>query len=107
MCQSGAAASHLGITTTNGALAYRTDLSPEEVHRTATTIEENSRLALTELREVLGVLREGPGDADPELPQVGPGEITALVEESRAAGMRVEFSCSADLAVLSDRKSVV
>lgn len=80
-----------------GALAYRADLTPEQVHDTASTIEENSRLALTELREVLGVLREGPGDADPEQPQAGRDDVDELVEQSRAAGMRVSYVRTDDL----------
>ncbi|MGW0039339.1 sensor histidine kinase [Gordonia sp. NPDC003376] len=84
-----------------GALAFRDDLSAQEVTQTARTIEENSRLALTELREVLGVLREGPGDADPELPQVRPADIEALIEENRDAGMRIGYTLSADLDAVS------
>lgn len=80
-----------------GALAYRTDLSSDEVADTARTIEENSRLALTELREVLGVLREGPGDADPEQPQVGPAEIDDLVAAADDTGIRVTYTRTADL----------
>ncbi len=84
-----------------GALAFRDDLSSEEIAQTSRTIEENSRLALTELREVLGVLREGPGDADPEVPQVRPADIDALIEENRDAGMRVGYTRSADLDAVS------
>lgn len=82
-----------------GALAYRTDLSGEQVRETARTIQETSHLALTELREVLGVLREGPGDAAPEEPQGAP-DLMALVEEARTLGMRVDARCEIDFAAL-------
>lgn len=85
-----------------GALAYRDNLPADEVRSTARTIEETSRLAMTELREVLGVLRDGPGDAAPESPQfVGGGGLDALIDESRNGGMRITFSCTADLTTLS------
>ncbi|AFR49247.1 sensor histidine kinase [Gordonia sp. KTR9] len=83
-----------------GALAYRSDLSGEQIRETAQTIQETSHLALTELREVLGVLREGPGDATPEEPQ-GVPDLSALIEEARRLGMRVESRCDIDVTSLS------
>lgn len=80
-----------------GALAYRQDLSPEQVHTTARTIEEAAHQAMTELRDVLGVLREGPGDAAPELPQPTACDVLSLVEESRRAGMQVDLDVTGDL----------
>ncbi|MFE0748204.1 sensor histidine kinase [Gordonia sp. NPDC058843] len=83
-----------------GALAYRSDLTGEQIRETAQTIQETSHLALTELREVLGVLREGPGDATPEKPQ-GVPDLFALIDEARGLGMRVESRCDADVSSLS------
>lgn len=84
-----------------GALAYRTDLPPETVQETARTIEQTSRLALTELREVLGVLREGPGDADPEAPQAGFADLEDLIDENRRHGMSISAVWGDDLTGLS------
>lgn len=42
----------------SGALAYRADLHPDEVRSASAVIRDNAELALIELREVLGVLRE-------------------------------------------------
>lgn len=81
-----------------GALVYRDDLPREEVAAAAKTIQENSHQALTELREVLGVLREGPGDADPESPQAGPTDVDALIEENTLAGMRIDYRRDIDAA---------
>jgi signal transduction histidine kinase len=77
------------VTMHAGALSYRDDLTPEQVRETAGIIQENSHQALTELRQVLGVLREDPGDADPERPQPSAHDLTALIEDARASGMNV------------------
>jgi len=85
-----------------GALSFRTDLTPEEIRKTAGVIQENTHQALTELREVLGVLREGPGDAIPELPQPSARDVADLIAESRGAGMKVNFVQDQDLEGLPD-----
>ncbi len=77
------------VTMHAGALSYRDDLTPEQVHETANIIQENSHQALTELRQVLGVLREDPGDAEPERPQPSARDLAELVEDARASGMNV------------------
>ena len=79
------------VTMHAGALSYRDDLTPEQVRETAAIIQENSHQALTELRQVLGVLREDPGDADPERPQPSATAMFELIEEARASGMNVAF----------------
>jgi signal transduction histidine kinase len=74
-----------------GALEFHPDASAEEVAHAAAVIRSSAHAALEELRDVIGVLREGgsaPGGA-PEPPQPTLAEIPALVEESRQAGMRV------------------
>lgn len=77
-----------------GALGYRTDLSDEERTTAAKSIEENAHRALSDLRAVLGVLRDPlqPADAAPERPQPGIDDVAALVEEEVAGGMRVRLS---------------
>ncbi len=77
-----------------GALEFRPDAPPEEIAEAAGVIRANAHAALEELRAVIGVLRDG-GDGDtPEPPQPTLADIPALVEESRAAGIRV--SCRID-----------
>lgn len=77
-----------------GALAYRTDLPPEKVAETAGVVRDNAHAALTELREVLGVLRDplAGEDAPPEPPQPSLADLAALFAEARAHGadVRVE-----------------
>ncbi|MCY4725658.1 histidine kinase [Nocardioides sp. STR2] len=77
-----------------GALGYRTDLSEEERTSAAKSIEDNAHRALTDLRAVLGVLRDPtqPANAVPERPQPGIDDIATLVAEEKSGGMRVRLS---------------
>jgi signal transduction histidine kinase len=74
-----------------GALEFHPDASAEEVSEAAAVIRASAHAALEELRDVIGVLREGTPGAAPEPPQPTLAEIPALVEESRLAGMRVRW----------------
>ena len=74
----------------SGALAYREDLPAEQVRETAALIQENSHLALTELREVLGVLRDpdrDQGQVAAPLPTLT--QLAALVDHEREAGATI------------------
>ena len=81
-----------------GALSYRSDLPPEEIRRAAGVIQGNAHQALTDLREVLGLLRDGSTARDdqsaPARPQPTLNDVPDLVDEARAAGMRVTFTDS-------------
>jgi len=74
-----------------GALEFRPDAPPEEIARAAGVIRASAHQALQDLREVIGVLRENPDGGEPERPQPTLADLPALIEESRAAGMRVEL----------------
>ena len=78
------------VTMHAGALTYREDLTAEEMRATAAVIQESSHQALVELRDVLGILRDDPGDASPERPQPSAVDLPALLDEARASGMRIE-----------------
>ncbi|MEU2200705.1 histidine kinase [Isoptericola sp. NPDC019482] len=83
-----------------GALAYRTDLPPEKVAETAGVVRDNAHAALTELREVLGVLRDpldGDGVAPPEPPQPSLADLAELFAEARANGADVRVDGIEDL----------
>ncbi|WNB85666.1 histidine kinase [Cellulomonas sp. ATA003] len=71
-----------------GAMAYRTDLTREQTAEAAGIIQANAHLALTELRGVLGVLRNG-ADGGAEPPQPTLAELPALVADVREAGTDV------------------
>ncbi|GEK23138.1 sensor histidine kinase [Cellulomonas xylanilytica] len=74
-----------------GALAYRDDLTRAETLETAQTIQTNAQLALSELRQVLGVLRAGADAAGVEPPQPTLAELPALLADVREAGSAVEL----------------
>jgi signal transduction histidine kinase len=67
--------------------------------RTLEKIEHSGRQALTEMRRLLGILREP--DEEPALaPQPGLGELPALAESVRAAGLPVRLVVDGDGAAL-------
>jgi signal transduction histidine kinase len=72
-----------------GALEFHPDAPAEEVAEAAGVIRESARAALGELRGVIGVLREDGSESLTQPPQPTLADLEALVEESRAAGMRV------------------
>ncbi|GMA39939.1 sensor histidine kinase [Mobilicoccus caccae] len=84
----------------SGALAYRTDLSPQDVQGTARLIQENAHSALIELRDILGVLRDDAriptGQHAPEPPQPTIADIADLVTDARATGQEVDLDLSVD-----------
>jgi signal transduction histidine kinase len=84
-----------------GALEFRPDASPEEIAEAAGVIRGTAHAALEDLRGVVGVLREGAEDGTPEPPQPTLEQIPELVEESRAAGMRVRSNIATAAAPLS------
>jgi signal transduction histidine kinase len=75
-----------------GALEYRADASPDEVAQAAGVIRDASHAALVELREVIGVLREGDDPPATAPPQPTLEQVGALVDEARAAGDHVTLS---------------
>ena len=84
-----------------GALAYRSDLTPEQTREIAATIQENAHASLTELRAVLGSLREA--NALPELiekPQPRGLAVEDLVAEARSGGAAIDFTDHVERRVL-------
>lgn len=75
-----------------GALAFRTDLDAEALRAGAAEIQTRANDALTDLRSVLGVLRDSHTGSLTNRPQPTFEDLPALVTEARAAGARVEFS---------------
>jgi len=67
--------------------------SPDRASEILETIADTGREALTEMRGLLGVLRD---DAAPTDPQPGLADLPALVERLRDAGLAVEYD-AADL----------
>ncbi|QTE28780.1 sensor histidine kinase [Pengzhenrongella sicca] len=92
-----------------GGLAFRDDLTRAETAGAAEIIRDNAHLALTELRDVLGVLREDDAESGPPRPQPTLADLPALVAESVAAGTSVRYDVdpqvSAEIAGLGVRTS--
>lgn len=73
-----------------GALSFREDLTAEEVRTSASVIQAKAHEALTDLRGVLGVLRDESGELL-DTPQPTYADLPALLDEARSAGLNVEF----------------
>jgi signal transduction histidine kinase len=78
------------VTMHAGALAYRTDLAPEQVRETARLIQQKAHEAMTDLRQVLGMLRGE--DGIPDRPQPTLADLGTLMDEARTSGMVVDFA---------------
>lgn len=75
-----------------GALEFRPDAPPEDISRAAGVIRASAHQALEDLREVIGVLRDSDGELDETAvtrPQPTLAALPMLLDESRAAGMRI------------------
>ncbi|WP_235929006.1 sensor histidine kinase [Marisediminicola senii] len=78
-----------------GALTYRTDLTRDQTAEAAAVIQNNAQLALTELRQILGVLRTSQvTDGIAEPPQPTLRELPALLADAREAGMPVTMDAA-------------
>jgi len=73
-----------------GALGFRDDLSAEQMRASASVIQEKAHEALTDLRAVLGVLRDADGGQ--LTPQPTYADVAALVAEASAAGPAVRLT---------------
>ncbi|MFH0518663.1 sensor histidine kinase [Streptomyces sp. M41] len=76
-----------------GALEVTADVPPRAAE-SARLVGDIGRQALEELRQVLAVLRPEEDDDAPLTPQPTLDDLPALVEQSRATGMRVDLATS-------------
>lgn len=74
-----------------GALTFRDDLSADEMRSSLAVIQDKAHEALTDLREVLGVLRDEEAAAPLTGPQPTYDDLGRLVAEARAAGAVIEY----------------
>ena len=74
-----------------GALSYRRGLTEEQVATTADVIRTSTHAALTDLREILGVLRSDDLDAAPDRPQPTLSDVPSLVQQAVEAGSSVRL----------------
>ncbi|MYS10015.1 sensor histidine kinase [Streptomyces sp. SID6041] len=73
-----------------GPVAVRT--APERAEAAFEAISETGREAMTQLRQMLGLLREGSEGAPPREPQPDLSGIPALVERVRSGGLPVAYT---------------
>jgi signal transduction histidine kinase len=74
-----------------GALAFRDDLPADQMRASAAVIQEKAHEALTDLRGVLGVLRDEVTGEPLDAPQPTYDDVPVLVEEARRSGLHVEY----------------
>ncbi|REE97946.1 sensor histidine kinase [Thermomonospora umbrina] len=70
--------------------SFAIETDTERAKRALETISSTGRLALAEMRRLLGVLREGD-DGGTYAPQPGVEQLTDLVEQIRGAGLPLDF----------------
>ena len=73
-----------------GALAFREDLTAAEMRTSAQVIQEKAHEALTDLRGVLGVLRDDAGERL-VAPHPTYADLPRLVDETRDAGLDLDY----------------
>ncbi len=71
--------------------AYVLDASPDQAKQALGTISQTGRLALAEMRRLLGLLRESDDSGGEYVPQPGVEQLGELVEQVRGAGLPVAF----------------
>jgi len=72
-----------------GAAEQQIESAPEKAREHLAAVRRTSREAMTEMRRLLGVLRE---DEASYVPQPGISRLPDLLDEARAAGLQVEMS---------------
>jgi signal transduction histidine kinase len=71
-------------------IAQNSDRDGDQTSTSWSAVEETARLALTELRHLLGALRHD-GERPSLAPQPGLGQLDQLIDEVRAAGVPVQL----------------
>jgi signal transduction histidine kinase len=74
-----------------GALGFRSDLDADQLRSNATVIRDLANAALTDLRGVLGVLRDPETGELASAPQPTWADLPSLVDKAREAGLHVEY----------------
>src|SRR5690606_4522218 len=74
-----------------GALAFRTDLDADALRAGIAEVQAKANDALTDLRGVLGVLRDPDTGTIAHRPQPTYDDLPALVADARSAGARLEL----------------
>ncbi len=83
-------AHHVSVMTVQAAAARKMlDIDPDVARDALGAIEQMGRTAMTEMRNIVGVLRtDGPAERGP---QPGMGDLPSLIEQMREAGLRTQL----------------
>lgn len=93
-----------GIIVSAQAASALTQTDPERARETLSSLQDDARTALADLRRTVGLLRDDDGRPEPGgAPAPAPAieAIPALVEDARARGQRVEHSLEGEPRALS------
>jgi signal transduction histidine kinase len=74
-----------------GALAFRQDLGADEMRSSAAVIQEKAHEALTDLRGVLGVLRDDHTGELLDRPLPTYADLPGLVDQARESGLHIDY----------------
>ena len=74
-----------------GAMAFREDLDAEAMRVSARVVQEQAHEALTELRDVLGVLRDAETGELADRPQPTYADLGSLLDRARDSGLAVTY----------------
>ncbi len=85
--------------------SYAIDTDVVRARQALSTISATGRVALAEMRRLLGVLREDD-DAGAFTPQPGVGELDELVEQVRSSGVPVVFEVDGEPVVMSEGRQL-
>ena len=86
-----------------GALEFRPEATPEEITGATAVIRASAHQALEDLHAMIALLRDAPDGDAPQPPQPTLAALPGLLEESRAAGMRLNADVRvADLRAVPD-----
>jgi signal transduction histidine kinase len=77
------------MTVQAGAARLLLDTAPERARPPIVAVEDTGRQTLDELRRLLGLLHQAPGDATRRLPPPGMDHLDALMERAQTAGLPV------------------
>ncbi|WP_131735906.1 sensor histidine kinase [Actinomadura roseirufa] len=84
---------------------YAIERDPAKAGQALETISSTGRLALAEMRRLLGVLREGD-DAGAYAPQPGVAQLDELVEQVRSSGLDVRYEVDGPPAAMSEGRQL-
>ncbi len=74
-----------------GAMAFREDLDADGMRDSAQVVQEQAHEALTELRDVLGVLRDAETGELHDRPQPTYADLPTLLDEARESGLTITY----------------